>query len=97
MSTEQTPSPTPAESSAVDTGGPQLPSYPQDPAPPQPPTPSVAGAAADNPVYTGSTEPGLARMAVVVVPPHLADDVLTRLLDSPDVDTAYVKPTGTPP
>ncbi|WP_134774516.1 catalase [Ornithinimicrobium flavum] len=58
MSTEQSPAPTGTESPAADVGGPQLPSYPQDPAPPQPPTPGNAGAAADNPVYTGGTEPG---------------------------------------
>ena len=47
-----------AQAPAVEDGGPQLPSYPQGPPTPRPPTPSTAGAAADNPLYTGNTEPG---------------------------------------
>jgi hypothetical protein len=58
---------------------------------------AVAAGAPVRVLHAGSTDPDLARMAVVDVPPHLADGVLTRLLDSPDVAAAYVKPTGTPP
>ena len=59
-----------------------------------------AAAAADAPVralHPDTTDPGLARMARVVVPAKMADGVLTRLLDSPDIEAAYVKPTGSSP
>ena len=59
-----------------------------------------AAAAAGAPVralHADTTDPGLGRMARVVVPAHLAGGVLTRLLDSPDIEAAYVKPTGSPP
>jgi hypothetical protein len=49
------------------------------------------------PLHPDSTHPDLVRMGFTSVPAHLADEVLQRLLDHPDVETAYVKPAGAPP
>ncbi len=58
---------------------------------------TAAARTAVRPLHPDSTHPELVRMAVTNVPAHLADGVLQRLLDVPDVEAAYVKPAGAPP
>jgi hypothetical protein len=49
------------------------------------------------PLHPATSDPGLARYAVVRVPAGQADDLADRLNSSPSVDAAYVKPAGEAP
>jgi hypothetical protein len=49
------------------------------------------------PLHPATSDAGLARYAVVRVPPSQVDLVLATLRSSPDVDVAYVKPAGEAP
>lgn len=54
-------------------------------------------ATAIEPLHPGTSDPELARYAVIRIPRSEADRVLARLMSNPAVDAAYIKPTGEAP